>query len=208
MSDDDPTPEDPETEPTEPDDAPAQEPSKAEGPKPAGTDWKALARKHEERAKENKKAADAATATQAATANQLEQISVLLGLKKGEEIDPEKLKEQLTGERDKAAAEATEARRELAVFKAADKAKANTSELLDSLSFRKAVAELDPADKGFEGEVLALAKQAVKDNPTKFGRADAKPDKRSTTADAMNGGKGTGPRPTSLHAALEARHET
>ncbi|HWO65355.1 MAG TPA: hypothetical protein VNO31_35505 [Umezawaea sp.] len=157
--------------------------------------------------KEAEDSRKAVAAAETERQKQLDAIATALGLKKGEEIDPAKLQAQLTTERDTAAAEATEARRELAVFKAADKHGANASELLDSRTFLKDVAALDPTDKGFDGEVADLIKAAVKENPTKFGRADGKP-KRSTNADDMNGGKGKGPRPTSLHAALAARQQT
>jgi hypothetical protein len=157
-----------------------------------------------------KEAADTrgkATAAETKLQKQLDGIAVALGLKAGEEIDPAKVQEQLTGERDTAIGERDDARRELAIFKAADKNEADPGALLDSREFLKDVGELDATDKDYGKNLVALIKQRVKDNPARYGR-EAPKTKRSGSADDMNGGKGKGPRTTSLHAALAARQQT
>lgn len=208
MSDEPTTPAEPTGEPAEPT-APAQEPSTTEPEKtdePKGTDgpdWKAKARQWEDRAKENKKALDKAAQDQATTKKTLDAIAVALGLKKGEEVDPQKLADQLTAERDKAAKDAQDARVELTVFRAADTHKADAGALLDSREFMRDVAELDPSAKDFNAELAALIKQRVKDNPTRYGRPEQGPPKKSGPA-GMTGGQGAPARSGSLYAAVQA----
>jgi hypothetical protein len=130
----------------------------------------------------------------------LEKIAVALGLKKGEEVDPAKLQEQLTADVTKAHGERDEARLELAVFKAADKHGADPGALLDSRDFLKDVGALDATDKDFASDLVDLIKQRVKDNPTRYAREAPKTPTKSG-AEHMNGGKPT-ERTGSLHAAV------
>lgn len=129
----------------------------------------------------------------------LDKIAVALGFKKGEEVDPAKLQEQLTADVAKANGERDEARLELAVFKAADKHGADPSALLDSRDFLKDVGELDATDKDFATDLVELIKQRVKDNPTRYAREA--PKAKKSGAEHMNGGKPS-ERTGSLHAAV------
>jgi hypothetical protein len=140
-----------------------------------------------------------ATAAEESTKKQLDAIAVALGFKKGEDVDPAKLQEQLTADVTKANSERDEARLELAVFRAADKHGADPGALLDSREFLKEVAELDATDKAFADDLTALIKQRVKDNPTRYGREAPKPKKSGS--EHMNGGTPT-ERTGSLHAAV------
>lgn len=141
-----------------------------------------------------------ATTAEESSKKQLDAIAVALGLKKGEEVDPAKLQEQLTADVAKAHGERDEARLELAVFKAADKHGADPGALLDSRDFLKDVGELDATDKAFAADLVELIKQRVKDNPTRYAREASKTTKKSG-AEHMNGGKPT-ERTGSLHAAV------
>jgi hypothetical protein len=141
-----------------------------------------------------------ASAAEESTKQQLEKIAIALGFKKGEDVDPAKLQEQLTADVTKANSERDNARQELAVWKAADKHGADPSALLDSREFLKEVGELDATDKSFADDLAALIKQRVKDNPTRYAREAPKPKKSGS--EHMNGGTSTGERTGSLHAAV------
>lgn len=140
-----------------------------------------------------------ATAAEEQTKKQLDAIAVALGLKKGEEVDPAKLQEQLTADVTKEKARGDAAEMKLAVFMAADEHGAKASELFDSASFLKDIGELDATDKDFASDLAELIKQRVKDNPTRYGRAPVKPAKSGS--EHMNGGKPS-ERTGSLHAAV------
>jgi hypothetical protein len=140
-----------------------------------------------------------ATAAEESSKQQLEKLAIALGFKKGEEVDPAKLQEQLTADVAKANGERDEARLELAVFKAADKNGADPSALLDSREFLKDVGELDATDKDFANDLVELIKQRVKDNPTRYAREA--PKAKKSGAEHMNGGKPS-ERTGSLHAAV------
>lgn len=149
------------------------------GTKSDTTDWKAEARKWEERAKENKKALTEAASGQTATAQQLDQIAQLLGLKKGETADPAKLAEQLSGKDD----ELRQSKVELAVHRMAGKHGANPDALLDSRAFLTSVKGLDPAGKNFAQDLESAIKDAVKANASL---------KATPTGPAVSGGDFTG----------------
>lgn len=90
---------------------------------------------------------------------------------------------------------------ELAVHGAAEKHGAKVSALLDSRSFSKAIAGLDPAAKDFSTQLDAAIKQAVDSNPS-FRTA---PQAGRSGADLTGGPGETGKaRPTSLGAAVKA----
>lgn len=139
------------------------------------------------------------SAAEAALQKLKDDFAVALGLKKGEDVDPAKLQEQLTADVAKANGERDEARLELAVFRSADKHGADPSALLDSRDFLKDVGELDAADKNFPEDLAGLIKQRVKDNPTRYGREA--PKAKKSGSEHMTGGTST-ERTGSLHAAV------
>lgn len=104
--------------------------------------------------------------------------------------------EAVTGERD-------DARRELAVFKAAAKAGGDPEKLLDSRRFLDSVKDVDPTDTA---AVTAAVKDAVASNPDLASRRE----RGASTADTASGpGGGSAPKAeVSLHDALAARYGT
>ncbi|MEO3860881.1 hypothetical protein [Acrocarpospora sp. B8E8] len=167
--------------------------------------WRALSKQNEDRAKENKKALDAATKKNQDT---FDAIAQALGLKKGEQVDPAKQIELLTGDLGKTQADLRSARVELAVYKAAGKNGGDADALLDSRGFLNAVAELDPAEKDFTAAVAEAIKTAVKDNP-KLAATQPTPPAKKSGSDGMNGAAGTGPRkPVGLAGAIKAHYNT
>lgn len=171
------------------------------------TDWKEqyekqqkFARKNEERAKANKAEADKQAAM-------LAKVLETLGVETDGKPDPQKVAEQLTQERDKAAAQARQTTVELAVFKAAGKLSADPDALLDSRAFAKEVADLDPASDSFGDDVTAAIKGAVKANP-KFAIPEPQPAARSGSEMSGAPEKTTTKRPTSLSGAVTAAYRT
>jgi len=172
-----------------------------------GSDWKAHAREWEKRAKANAKAAEE-------------------GAKALEEL--EKLKQQSMTEQEKAVAAAERAGRtaaeqaaaaeiekrdarlrELTVRDAvrdrAEKQGAKAAALLDSVSFRQKIADLDPTAKTFAANLDDAIKAAVTDNPS-FAAQGA----GQSGADLSSGTGETGARqrPTSLSAAVRGTFNT
>jgi hypothetical protein len=94
-------------------------------------------------------------------ADMLSKIGQALGLTKDERPDPEKLAADL------ASKDSTlrETQIQLAVLKNAPGAKGDPDALLDSNSFMKALAELDPAAGDFNSKITAAITAAVKANP-------------------------------------------
>lgn len=137
--------------------APVEQP-KAEEPKADETDWKAEARKWETRAKENKTAAEKEANERQSTQSTLDAIAKALGLKSDDAPNPEKLAEQLTAEQQRA----REAQVQLAVYRNAAANEANADALLDSASFLRTLADVDPNDAE---AVSAAIKTAVEANP-------------------------------------------
>lgn len=132
---------------------------------------------------------------------QMDSIAKALGLKPDDTPpDPQKLAQQLTDEQAKVTAaetRAAEAERQLAVFKAAPGVEANALALLDSASFLRDIAEIDPADEAKVTEAIAAA---VEKNPL-FKASNTPP------MPPLNGGPRT-PAPTragSLEEAIAAR---
>jgi len=94
---------------------------------------------------------------------------------------------------------------ELAVHLRSEKHQAKASALLDSRSFLKAVADLDPASKSFAGALDSAIKDAVKDNPS----LKAAPTAGRSGADLSDGaGETNKPRATSLSGAIGAHYGT
>lgn len=85
-------------------------------------------------------------------------IGKALGLVEDEQIDPAKLTESLTTSQ----AEAKQARVELAVFRNAATAGGDPAALLDSTTFLKSVAAIDPSDSA---AIAAAITKAVEANP-------------------------------------------
>lgn len=79
-----------------------------------------------------------------------------------DEEDPAKLAEAARAEREKAEADAREARVELAVYRAAPGKNADAAALLDSRTFLQSLKDLDPTDSA---AVEAAVEKAVQDNP-------------------------------------------
>ena len=111
------------------------------------------------------KLAEAQTAQQA----QMDALAKALGLKSDDAPpDPSKLAEQITAEQGKTEAEsarADAAERQVAIYRLAANGKheGNPVALLDSATFLKAMAEVDPTD---EAAVVAAVKTAIDANPS------------------------------------------
>ena len=135
-----------------------------------------------------------ANAAETANQQQLDAIAEALGLKKGTEVDPAKLKTELTQAQDAQRQSALE----LAVYKAAGK-DVDVSALLDSKSFERSLRDLDLSAKDFGKQLGDLIEQAVKDND-RLKLTPAAP-KRSG-GDASGGPGEQQKRPTSLTDAV------
>lgn len=144
------------TEPTAPDAAqtdgvnaePEQTPTEPQ------IDWKAEARKWEQRAKENR-----AKAAETVRTEVLQQISQALGLT-DQPADPKALADELTAAKEAAA----DAQLEATVFRRAYNLGVNGDRLLDSLSFRQAVDDLP--DEGFDQALEQLINQWADKDPS------------------------------------------
>lgn len=170
------------TVPTPPTPAPAApvEPAPAQAD---GTDWKAEARKWEDRSKANAQAAkDLEKLQQAAMTEQEKAVAAAR-----------------TEGRAAAESEARTAAVELAVYRSAAKAGADPDSLLDSRAFLNALADIDPKDGAAVAKAIA---DAVKANP-KLAAAPA----AGSSGPALPGGPGSQrERPTSLGAALSGHY--
>ncbi|MFG2963575.1 hypothetical protein ACGFZS_09825 [Streptomyces sp. NPDC048288] len=173
-----------------------------------GTDWEAKyretlghSREWEKRAKANSGAAEELEKLKAA--NMTEQEKAVAAAEKAgrtaatteSAVEIEKLTGQL---------------RELtvrdAVRERAEKHGAKSSALLDSVSFRQKIADLDPTAKTFGANLDDAIKAAVKDNPTAFTAQGA----GKSGAD-LSGGTGEGgvkKRAGSLAGAIESHYQT
>lgn len=95
---------------------------------------------------------------------------------------------------------------ELSVWARADKLSAKAGALLDSRSFVKAIAELDPSAKGFTTALDQAIKDAVKDNPAFAAVAPA-----GKSGGDLSGGTGEGTakkRSSSLTGAVSGHYQT
>jgi hypothetical protein len=195
-----------------------QQSGKESGTSGSGTgeavDWEAKyketlghSREWEKRAKENKSAAEKGTEAAA---------------------ELEKIRQQNMSEQEKAVAEAEKAGRTAAAQEAqaeidkrdarlreltlkdavrdrADKHSVKPAALLNSLSFRERIADLDPADKTFGANLDDAIKAELKDHP-EFGVQSA-----GKSGGDLSGGTGEGSakqRPTSLSAAVRGTFNT
>ncbi|MGN7977431.1 hypothetical protein ACTJJ4_07640 [Microbacterium sp. 22195] len=127
--------------------------------------------RRENAATREKAKTDAAAAADAARSEVAQQIGKALGLVKDDEpVDPDALLKQAQAERQTAIDEANATKRDLAVLRNAEKHDANVEELLESVSFGRKLAALDPTADDFASQVDALIKDTVDGNPTKFKR--------------------------------------
>lgn len=133
----------------------------------------------------------------------LDGIAKALGLKGEEQADPAKLQASIA-EKDTAltAAQATIATQtiELAAWRSAGKAGADTSALLDSRSFVDAASKLDPEADDFQTKLDAAIKKAVEDNP-KLRAAQA----AGRGGSEFPGGPGSETKPNSLFDAVAGK---
>ncbi|MFB4284857.1 hypothetical protein ACBJ59_56985 [Nonomuraea sp. MTCD27] len=147
--------------------------------------------------KDAQKAADEATAKQGPSPEEItekvktdfaQQIAKALGLVSEEEkpIDPQKVIETLTAERDTTAKERDSERErhrraliELAVHRASQKVGADPDALLDSRSFLKAVRDMDPDADDFSTSLAETIQTAVENNPKFKAATQAGPPARS-----------------------------
>lgn len=146
------TPPEPPT-PTEPDKASEPTTNPWDDPKAAQAEIERL-RRENGAARTNAKA----QAAEDAKKELAQTIGKALGLVEDEPIDPAKLTESLTTSQ----AEAKQARVELAVFRAAGAVNGDPAALLDSQSFLKSLADVDPSDSA---AVQAAITEAVAANP-------------------------------------------
>lgn len=139
--------------PTEPPKAPEPAANPWEDPKAAQAEIERL-RRENGAARTNAKQA----AADEARAELARSIGEILNPGSAEALDPAKLTESLTTSQ----AEAKQARVELAVFRAAGAVNGDPAALLDSTSFLKSLADVDPSDSA---AVQAAITKAVTDNP-------------------------------------------
>lgn len=165
MSDDPPSP------PT-PDPAPPPKPGPSPSdPAPADpTDWKAEARKHENRSKTNATALEKANADLKAEQAKTQAILKAAGL--APDDDPaESLKKAVqerdtaASERDQARSDAALARMELRAERIARKAGADVDVLMDSRTFEAALRTVDPGSKSLDDDLKKLVEDTLKANP-------------------------------------------
>jgi hypothetical protein len=152
----------------------------------------AAAREAEKKAIERAKASDA----------RMKGVLAALGLGADGKADPEAQAKELTADRDTWKTKATTLAIKNAIRSGADQHKANSAELLDSQSFLKGVAALDPAADDFDDKVAELVKNAVKTNPGKYGTATGQ---GSGNRGHDHSGGGGQKRPAGLGAAIAAR---
>lgn len=130
------------------------------------------ARKWEQRAKDNKTAADDAGRKYQEL---LDVIASAAGLKPDKaEVDPAKLAEQIAAKDQELSSKDRELRQSqvrLAVFTAAGQHQADPAALLDSQRFLNSVADLDPTAEDFQNQVESAIKKAVKANPNLKGHS-------------------------------------
>jgi hypothetical protein len=115
----------------------------------------AAAREGEKKARADKKATD-------------ERLAAMLkaaGLTPDGKEDPAEQLKAAKAAADQAATKARESAVELTVFRRAGKAGGDPEALIDSKTFQRSVADLDPGAADFDDKVIAAIKAAVKANP-------------------------------------------
>jgi hypothetical protein len=165
---------------------PGSEPARAESDAKE-PDWKAQSRKHEDRWKtardELAKAADERDSLKLT----LDAMAAALGF--GEEAeDPATIAERAKAERDQLDAELRSLRLERAAERAARQAGADVDALLDSRTFAKRLAGLDPAADDFSEALVDAVTQALETNP----RLKASPAATRSVTDTTGSGDTNG----------------
>lgn len=123
-----------------------------------------------------------------------------------QETDPAKLAASAVKERDDARGEAAGLRRELAVFRAAGGLGVDGDRLLDSRSFERELAGLDPADGKFADKVAKMITAAAEKDPAlKLGRKTPPPQGGADMSG--EGGKNTDDDASSTSAIDKAREK-
>lgn len=182
----------------------SQQPSKdgSEGGSAAEEkDWKAHAREWEKRAKANAKAAEELEKLKAASMTEQEK-AVAAAEKAGRTAAAQEAQAEI----EKRDAQLREFAVRDAVRDRAEKHGAKATALLDSLSFRQKIADLDPSAKGFGASLDDAIKTAVKDNPSTFAAQTA-----GKSGGDLSGGTGEGAakkRAGSLAGAITNHYQT
>ncbi|MDI6101237.1 hypothetical protein QLQ12_21725 [Actinoplanes sp. NEAU-A12] len=154
----------------------------------------AAARGGENKAKAAKKAAD----------DRLAAVLKAAGLTPDGKEDPAEQLKAAAAERDKAAEKLRDKSLRLAVRENADKAGVDPAAVIDSTSFRQAVAELDVDAADYDDQVVAAMKKALKTNPRLA--ADSSPPKGAGKQGADHSGQGgQKAKPKNLTEAIAAR---
>jgi hypothetical protein len=96
---------------------------------------------------------------------------------------------------------------ELAVWSRAEKLSAKAGALLDSRSFLREIADLNPSDKGFTTALDTAIKDALKENPTAFGTTQAA-GKSGADLSGGTGESGAKKRSGSLAGAISNHYQT
>jgi len=144
--------------------------------------YRALARKQEDRSKQNH--------TELQQRDELlRQVAAKVGIEIDTDPDPAKLTRRL----DEATAEARASKVELAVFRAASGTGADASALLDSRQFMNRAGALDPSADDFGDQVAALVTEAAQDARYKAPEA-AQPARQLPSASGGGFGQSSGAR--------------
>ncbi|MGA5604009.1 hypothetical protein ACPCUF_23735 [Streptomyces griseoincarnatus] len=169
-----------------------------------GTDWKAHARKWEQRAKENAEGTKTAVeaAVKEATEKQAHELAKALGLVKEDDKtppDPSKLQSQIETLQSQFADKAAEA----AIYRGASKHGADPDSLRDSRSFMAALKDLDPSASDYDTQVAKAIKKAVDDNPKHRAQSQAP----ARTSGDFSGSTEKPKNQNSIEAQREARRK-
>lgn len=163
-------------------------------------DWKAHAREWEKRAKANAKAAEELEKLKAASMTEQEK-AVAAAEKAGRTAAAQELQAEI----EKRDAKLRELTVRDAIRDRAEKHGAKATALLDSVSFRQKIADLDPSSKTFGANLDDAIKAAVKDNPTFAAQTAGK------SGGDLSGGTGEGAakkRAGSLAGAITTHYQT
>ncbi|WP_433793945.1 hypothetical protein [Actinoplanes sp. CA-252034] len=154
----------------------------------------AAARETERKAKDAKKASD----------DRLAAVLQAAGLTPDGKEDPAEQLKAAAADRDKAAEKLRDKSLRLSVRENADKAGVDPAAVIDSTSFRQAVAELDVDAADYDDLVVAAMKKALKANPRLA--ADSSPPKGAGKQGADHSGQGgQKSKPKNLTEAIAAR---
>ncbi len=147
-----------------------------------GDDPAAKARREAANLRKRLRAAEASK--DQATKDAVQKVLKALGVDDGDDVDPEKLRQQSKAQADKLRQRTVE----LAVVRSATKHGGDPDALMDSRSFLEGLADLDPDDDDFQAQVADAIKSAVKKNPRLSGKAQV----AGSSGGAHGSGSGTG----------------